>query len=185
MLWIRNCGTSLLVHLLSFPKNLGLNPGISGRKEEILGYVFILKRAHRAETDFTNIEWFPHCILTGATTPPLSEEDPIRARPASTSQPSYSGTKALTHIFFLRKEHYTGDRKNWVKFTYLCCNSERKIPHICRDFILDLFLLFRAKLFTIRFPWYFKFSPTLTHPLAHNRINQDNFFIFGTLYSSS
>ena len=81
--------SSLLVRWLSIPKILGSNPGISGRKEEILGSVFILKRAHRAETDFTNIEWFPHRLLTGATTPPLSEEDPIRAPPASTSRPSY------------------------------------------------------------------------------------------------
>ena len=49
-------GSSLLARLLSVPKVLGSNPGISGRKEEILGYVFVLKRAHRAETDFTNIE---------------------------------------------------------------------------------------------------------------------------------
>ena len=82
--------SSLLVRWLSIPKILGSNPGISGRKEEILGSVFILKRAHRAETDFTNIEWFPHRLLTGATTPPLSEEDPIRAPPASTSRPSYN-----------------------------------------------------------------------------------------------
>ena len=81
--------SSLLARSLSVPKILGSNPGISGWKEEILGYVFILKRAHRAETDFTNIEWFPHRLLTGATTPPLSEEDPIRAPPASTSRPSY------------------------------------------------------------------------------------------------
>ena len=81
--------SSLLARLLSTPKILGSNPGISGQKEEILGSVFILKRAHRAETDFTNIEWFPHRLLTGATTPPLSEEDPIRAPPASTSRPSY------------------------------------------------------------------------------------------------
>ena len=84
--------SSLLVRWLSIPKILGSNPGISGRKEEILGSVFILKRAHRAETDFTNIEWFPHRLLTGATTPPLSEEDPIRAPPASTSRPSYSNS---------------------------------------------------------------------------------------------
>ena len=81
-------GSSLLARLLSVPKVLGSNPGISGWKEEILGYVFVLKRAHRAETDFTNIEWFPHRLLTGVTTPLLSEEDPIRAPPASTSQPS-------------------------------------------------------------------------------------------------
>ena len=85
-------GSSLLARLLSVPKVLGSNPGISGRKEEILGYVFVLKRAHRAETDFTNIEWFPHRLLTGATTPPLSEEDPIRAPPASTSRPSYTNS---------------------------------------------------------------------------------------------
>ena len=84
--------SSLLACLLSVPKVLGSNPGISGRKEEILGYVFVLKRAHRAETDFTNIEWFPHRLLTGATTPPLSEEDPIRAPPASTSRPSYTNS---------------------------------------------------------------------------------------------
>ena len=84
--------SSLLVRWLSIPKILGSNPGISGRKEEILGSVFILKRAHRAETDFTNIEWFPHRLLTGATTPPLSEEDPIRAPPASTSRPSYTNS---------------------------------------------------------------------------------------------
>ena len=48
--------SSLLARLLSVLKVLGLNPRISGRKEEILGYVFVLKRAHRAETDFTNIE---------------------------------------------------------------------------------------------------------------------------------
>ena len=33
--------------------------------------------------------WFPHRLLTGATSPPLSERDPIRAPPASTSRPSY------------------------------------------------------------------------------------------------
>ena len=82
--------SSLLVRRLSILKILGSNPGISGWKEEILGHVFTLKRAHRAETDFTNIEWFPHRLLTGATTPPLSEEDPIRAPPASTSRPSYN-----------------------------------------------------------------------------------------------
>ena len=49
-------GTLLLTRWLSIPKILGLNPGISGRKEEILGSVFILKRAHRVETEFTNIE---------------------------------------------------------------------------------------------------------------------------------
>ena len=82
-------GSSLLARSLSVPKILGSNPGSSGWEEEILGYVFGLKRAHRAETDFTNIEWFPHRLLTGATTPPLSEEDHIRAPPASTSRPSY------------------------------------------------------------------------------------------------
>ena len=35
------------------------------------------------------LSWFPHRLLTGATSPPLSEEDPIRAPPASTSRPSY------------------------------------------------------------------------------------------------
>ena len=60
--------SSLLARRLSILKILGSNPGISGRKEEILGHVFTLKRAHRAETDFTNIEWFPHRLLTGATT---------------------------------------------------------------------------------------------------------------------
>ena len=49
-------GSSSLVRSLSVPKILGSNPGSSGWKEEILGYVFGLKRAHRAETDFTNIE---------------------------------------------------------------------------------------------------------------------------------
>ena len=49
-------GSSLLARFLSVPKILGLNPGILGWKEEILVYVFVLKRAHQAETDFTNIE---------------------------------------------------------------------------------------------------------------------------------
>ena len=49
-------GSSMLVHWLSIPKILGSNLGILGRKEEILGSVFILKRAHRAETEFTNKE---------------------------------------------------------------------------------------------------------------------------------
>ena len=83
-------GSVLLARLLSLPKVLGSNLGISDRKEEILGYIFILKRAHGVETDFTKIEGFLHHLLSGATTPPLSEEDPIRAPPASTFRPSYN-----------------------------------------------------------------------------------------------
>ena len=49
-------GSSLLARLLSNPKIPGSNPGISGWKEEILGFVFRLKRAHRAKTGFTNNE---------------------------------------------------------------------------------------------------------------------------------
>ena len=49
-------GSSLLAYWLSIPKIIESNPGFSGRKEEIFGNVFILKRAHQAETDFTNIE---------------------------------------------------------------------------------------------------------------------------------
>ena len=124
--------SSLLVRWLSIPKILGSNPGISGRKEEILGSVFILKRAHRAETDFTNIEWFPHRLLTGATTPPLSEEDPIRAPPASTSRPSYnicvkcpsnsncSIKIAFDIMFFLDKDNNSALLFSWMnKITFL------------------------------------------------------------------
>ena len=81
-------GSSLLARLLSVLKVLGSNLGISGWNKEILGYVFILKRAHQAETDFTNIEKFPHGLPTWATTTLHLKEDPIGAPPASTSQPN-------------------------------------------------------------------------------------------------
>ena len=62
--------TEVLGSTLAFnQKILGSNPGISGWKEEILGNVFILRRTHRADTDFPNIEWFPNRLLMGATTP--------------------------------------------------------------------------------------------------------------------
>ena len=81
--------SSLLACWLSIPKILGSNPGFSGLKEEILVNISVLKRAHRAVTDFTNIESFLNRLLTGTTSPPLSEEAPIRVHPASTSRPRY------------------------------------------------------------------------------------------------
>ena len=39
-------------------------------------------------------------------------------------------------------------KKSWVKFPYLCGNFERKIMPICRNFISDLFPLFRSKLYS-------------------------------------
>ena len=46
----------LSTKISSFPPEIPrVNPRISGRKEKILGSVFILKRAHRAETEFTKI----------------------------------------------------------------------------------------------------------------------------------
>ena len=71
-----------------------------------------------------------------------------------------SATKILTNNLFLRKKHYSGGRSFLEYFipsdvkkmckTHLCRNFEIwwKITHICRDFISDLFLLFRANLFS-------------------------------------
>ena len=89
VLLAKSLSSSLLVRWLSIPQITGSNPEFSGQKEKILGNVFVLKRAHWAETDFPKIEWFPHRLLTGAAPPPLSEEDPIRVPPSSTSRSSY------------------------------------------------------------------------------------------------
>ena len=53
-------------------------------------FSFHSQKGHWAETEFTNIEWFPHLHITGDPTPQPSEEDPIRPPPASSSQSNYN-----------------------------------------------------------------------------------------------
>ena len=79
--WTESLCSSLLVRLLSIPKVPGSNPGISSWKEEILQSVFKLKRAHRAETGFTNIELIPPSPTRGGHHSPAFRGGPNKSSP--------------------------------------------------------------------------------------------------------